>query len=230
MPSSDDRPDFAPAAAEDGNDKEFLPGDREYPRDHLVAPEEPPAAPARSYPLPMLIGGGVLFLALLIGGFIWVRMELGDPAERSNAGPEPLTTLAPREGTPAPLQTAAIGQRVQIEGLYGKGSVMVVRHEWSTEGDLPTSQGRQYLNLEVRYDAAEGSLFITPDFFAAYDVNKNEYLSGIGSGKEPIRPQELKAGQSATGWVSIEMPPGRSFFVISDEGINSLVMVDIPAP
>lgn len=180
--------------------------------------------------MPLVVLGVAILVALLVAGFIWLRIVLGDPASRDESGPEPLTTLAPRAGTPAPLQTAQEGQRVQIQGLYGRGSFMVVRHEWSTTGDLPTSQGRQYLNVEVRYDAAEGSLFIKPDFYSAFDVNKNEYLAGIGSGKDPIATQELKAGQSATGWVSIELPPGRSFFVVTDEGINPLVMVDIPGP
>lgn len=211
-------------------EKRILPGDPDYPLDKAVEPAAPPPAPPRTYPAPMVILGLVIFIALLIGGFVWLRLFLGDPATRGQVGPEPLTTLAPRQGTPAPLQTAQEGQRVQIEGLYGQGSFMVIRHEWSATGDLPTSQGRQYLNLEVRYDASAGSLFIKPDFFAAYDVNKNEYLSGIGSGKNPIRAQELKAGQSATGWVSIELPPGDSFFVLSDEGINPLVLVPIPGP
>lgn len=211
-------------------EKRLLPGDPDYPVDRVVEQAAPPPPPPRNYPAPLIILGMVLAIALVIGGFVWLRLSLGDPASRGQAGPEPLTTLAPRQGTPAPLQTAQIGERVQIEGLYGQGSFLVIRHEWSTKGDLPTSQGRQYLNLEVRYDASAGSLFIKPDFFAAYDVNKNEYLSGIGSGKDPIRPQELKAGQSATGWVSIELPPGPSFFVLSDEGINPLVLVQIPGP
>ncbi|MDO5683126.1 MAG: hypothetical protein Q4G46_09910 [Propionibacteriaceae bacterium] len=211
-------------------DREVLPGDRNYSAERHVAPAEPPLPPRRTYPKSLLIIGALFATALLVGGFIWLRMFLGDPAARNDLGPEPLTTLTPRAGTPMPLQTVKVGERVHIQGLYGDGSFMVVRHEWSPEGDLPTSLGRQYLNLEVRYDAGEGSLFIKPDFFAAYDVNKNEYLSGIGSGKEPIQPQELKNGKSATGWVSIEMPPGRSFFVVSDEGINPLVMVDIPGP
>lgn len=223
------KPDFAPGDP-DGNDQNLLPGDPNYSATRTFEPPEPPRQARRTYPTPLVVLGLVLLVALLVAGFIWLRMFLGDPAERSDPGPEPLTTLAPREGTPAPLQTAGEGQRVQIEGLYGRGSFMVVRHEWSTTGDLPTGEGRQYLNVEVRYDAAEGSLFIKPDFFSAYDVNKNEYLVGIGSGKDPIPPQELKAGQSATGWVSIELPPGRSFFVVTDEGINPLVMVDIPGP
>ncbi|WP_432558539.1 hypothetical protein [Granulicoccus sp. GXG6511] len=211
-------------------DREFLPGDRNYPVERRVVPDEPPPAPRRTYPKSLLIMGAVLVAALLVGGFVWLRVFLGDPAARSDVAPEPLTTLTPRSGTPMPLQTVDVGQRVPIQGLYGQGSFMVVRHEWSAEGDLPTSLGRQYLNVEVRYDSAEGSLFIKPDFFAAYDVNKNEYLSTIGSGKDPIQPQELQAGQSATGWVSVEVPPGRTFFVVSDEGINALVMVDIPGP
>jgi len=211
-------------------DRDLLPGDRSYPVDRTVVPEEPPPPPPQTFPKPLLILGAVLALALLAGAFVWVRIELGDPAARHDPPPDPLTTLAPRTGTPMPLQTVGIGQRVQIQGLYGTGSFMAVRHEWSQEGDLPTSLGRQYLNVEVRYDSGEGSLFIKPDFFAAYDANKNEYLSTIGSGKDPIQPQELKNGQSATGWVSIEVPPGRTFFVVSDEGINPLVMVDIPGP
>lgn len=170
-------------------------------------------------------------LALIIGGFIAIRIALGDPASRVESGEgDPMTTLAPRDGTPAPLQTASVGERVAIQGLYGTGSVMVVRHEWAADGELPATAGRQYLNVEIRYDSAEGSLFLKPDYFAAYDDAKTEYVAGIGSGKPQLPTQELKSGRSATGWVSVEMPPGQAFFVISDEAINPLVMVQIPGP
>lgn len=172
-----------------------------------------------------------MVLALIIGGFIAIRVALGDPANRveSDEG-DAMTTLAPREGTPAPLQRAGIGERVEIEGLYGTGSVMVVRHEWAADGELPATAGRQYLNVEIRYDSAAGSLFLKPDYFAAYDEDKTEYVAGIGSGKPQLPSQELQSGRSATGWVSVEMPPGQTFFVISDEAINPLVMVRIPGP
>lgn len=213
------------------NAPDFLPGDPNPPAERYSVPDEPKSAPAKRLPLPVVILGGVLALALLVGGFIGVRIMLGDPSERGTQGPgNPMTTLQPREGTPAPLQRADVGERVQIEGLYGEGSFMVVRHEWTTEGTLPTTAGRQYLNVEVRYDATEGSLFIKPDYFSAYDSAKNEYLAGIGSAKDQLPAQELQEGRSVTGWVSIELPPGMSFFVVSDEGINPLVMVNIPAP
>lgn len=218
VPSPDDQP-------------KFLPGDRDFPADRSIVPEEPPRPPARRVPIPVLVVGGLVVLALLTVGFIGIRIALGDPASRGAPGPgEPMTTLKPREGTPAPLQKARIGERIEIQGLYGKGTVMVVSHEWSDKGDLAPSQGRRYLNLNVRYDCTEGSLFLKQDYFTGYDLQKNEYYAGIGSGKDPLPTQELKAGRSATGWVSIELPPAQSFFVISDEGINPLVMVDIPRP
>lgn len=210
---------------------DFLPGDHNPPPEKVVVPETPPAPPARRYPLPLLILGGLLVAALLIGVFVLVRLSLGEPAGREAADPgEPGITLTPRTGTPAPLQLASPGERVQVEGLYGRGSVMVARAEWSDTGDLPPSEGRRYLNLELRYDVADGSMFVHPNYYAAYDEAKNEYYPGIGSGKPQLPQQEIKAGRSATGWVSIELPPGQSFFVISDEGINPLLMVEIPAP
>lgn len=209
---------------------ELLPGDRNFPADRLIVPEKPPAPPRRRYPMALLILGGVLALALLVGGFVAVRVALGDPSTRGAGPGDPMTTLKPREGTPAPLQRVEVGRRVPVEGLYGKGTFMVVRYEWSDQGDLPPTTGREYLNVEVRYDVAEGSMFINPDYFTAYDLAKNEYYVGIGSGKVPIGTQELKGGKTATGWVSIELPPEQSFFVVSDEGINALVMVDIPKP
>ena len=210
---------------------DYLPGDRNPPPDKLAVPEPPPPAPAPRYPLPLLILGGVLAVALVVGIFLAIRFSLdGAPGVEEPLDGEPGITLTPRTGTPAPLQTARPGDRVQIEGLYGTGSVLITRAEWSDTGDLPPSAGRMYLNVELRYDVAEGSMFIHPNYFTAYDLAKNEYYPGIGSGKQQLAAQELKAGQSATGWVSIELPPEQSFFVITDEGINPLVMVEIPAP
>lgn len=218
MPSEDNHPDF-------------LPGDLNPPPDKLFVREPAKPPPPRRFPVPLLVLGGVLVLALLVGGFIFLRVQLGDPSTRGPARPgDPLTTLTPRSGTPAPLQTAVVGERVQVEGLYGKGTVMVVRSEWSDQGDLAPSHGRQYLNLEVRYDVAEGSMFVHPNFYAVWDSAKIEYYPGIGSGKVQLGQQEIRAGRSVTGWVSIELPPGQSFFLISDEGINPLVLVEIPAP
>jgi hypothetical protein len=218
VPSPDERP-------------EFLPGDTNRPPEKLdvAEPAPPPAAPR--YPLPLLIVGGLLVVALLIGGFAVIRLSLGDPAAPNQAGPgEPLNTLTPRTGTPAPLQVARPGERVQVQGLYGSGTVMVVRAEWSDSGDLPPSEGRKYLNVEIRYDVAAGSMMVHPNFYAAYDAARNEYYPGIGSGKPQFAQQEINSGRSATGWVSIELPPGEVIFVISDEGINPLVAVEIPDP
>ena len=62
MPSPDHRPDF-------------LPGDPQPPREKLVVPEpEPP--PARRYPLPLIILGGVLVAALLVGGFVMAPNDI----------------------------------------------------------------------------------------------------------------------------------------------------------
>jgi hypothetical protein len=193
-------------------------------------PDLPPPAPTRRYPLPLLILGGVLAVALVVGLFLAIRITLGAPATRDVPDGHPGTTLTPRSGTPAPLQMAKPGDRVQVEGLYGTGSILVMRAEWSDTGDLPPSEGRMYLNVELRYDVARGAMFVHPNYFTAYDQAQNEYYPGIGSGKPQLPPQELKEGQSTTGWVSIELPPEQSFFVITDEGINPLVMVEIPKP
>lgn len=220
MSSSDQRPDF-------------LPGDRNPPPDRVDPPEQAtPPAPVKRYPLPLLILGAILVVAIVVGGFLLIRINLTDRATPELGTPtaEPGMTLTPRTGTPAPLQTTRPGERVRVEGLYGNGSVMVTRAEWSGSGDLPPGQGRMYLNVEVRYDVAQGSMFINPNFYTAYDTARTEYYPGIGSGKPPLPTQELKAGQSATGWISIELPPGETFFVITDEGINPLVMVEIPPP
>lgn len=225
MPLPDHRPDF-------------LPGDRNPPPERVVPEPTPaaplaPPAPVKRYPLPLLILGAVLVVAILAGVFLVIRINLDDSGAPDPAAVpigEPQMTLTPRTGTPAPLQMARPGQRVRVEGLYGNGSVMVTRAEWSDTGDLPPGQGRMYLNVELRYDVAEGSLFLHPNHYTAYDAAQTEYYPGIGSGKAQLPAQELKAGQSATGWVSIELPPGPTFFVITDEGINPLVMVEIPPP
>lgn len=209
---------------------------REEPAAYADEPEQAApqhAAPRSRIPNIVAIAGAALLVLGVLGGLLLWRFSGGTTTERPQEGPEasPTSTLTPRSGTPAPVQEVKVGQRVQIQGLYGKGSVMVTRAEWSDKGDLPPGAGRKYLNLELRYDASEGLLQLSKNQFAAYDLAKKEYLPGIGSGKDPLPDTEVKPGQPpVTGWVSIELPPDQTLFVISDEGINPLVIVDLPKP
>lgn len=208
--------------------------------------------PKKQVPTPVLILGVGILALVLFGGLVFWRMSQGEPSQPTApatqvAGPQeeeqpsngmPQTTLTPRTGTPPEIQSAKVGERKQIEGLYGKGTVMVVAAEWSEQGDLPPGDGKKYLNLDLRYDTSEGSLFVGPNNFAAYDANfakdptkREEYYVGIGSGKMPqFDAKEIKTNEQGRGWVSIEMPPGDVVVVISDESINPLVMVSVPKP
>ncbi|GAB3711695.1 hypothetical protein GCM10028815_27190 [Mariniluteicoccus flavus] len=200
----------------------------------MAEPEPADAAPQRAAgrgKIPTIVaaaGAALIVIGVLVGLLLW-RFS-GGSTERLE-GPEatPTPTLTPRSGTPAPVQEVKVGQRTNIVGLYGKGSVMITRTEWSDKGDLPPGEGKRYLNVELRYDCSEGILTLSKNQYAAYDLAKKEYLPGIGSGKDPIPDGEVRPGQQpVTGWVSIEMPPGQTLFVVSDEGINPLVIVDIP--
>ncbi|GAB3622911.1 hypothetical protein GCM10027418_09930 [Mariniluteicoccus endophyticus] len=196
-------------------------------------PEAAPQRAAARSRVPSIVavaGAGVLVLGVLIGLLMW-RLSGGAPEQLQGPDSTPTPVLTPRAGTPAPVVEAKVGQRVPIEGLYGKGTVMVTKYEWSDKGDLPPGQGRNYLNVELRYDCSEGVIQINKNLYAAYDLAKKEYLSGIGSGKEPLPDTELKPGTPpVTGWISMEVPPGQTLFTIADEGMNTIVIVDLPKP
>ncbi|NNG21374.1 hypothetical protein HJ590_17820 [Naumannella sp. ID2617S] len=209
------------------------PGHRPMPGDEDYVPTEerppgPPAPPRKKVPLPVLVLGIGVLVAALVVFFFFLRGQLNRPL--GDVDPSPTPTLVPRSGTPAPVQHGAVGQRMTVEGLYGKGTILVLKAEWSDKGDLPPDPGRQYLNLELRYDCTEGTMVTSNNFYAVYDTRKTEYLPGIGAGKQPLGDGELKAGQSRQGWVSVEMPPGPALVVISDEGINPLVILEVPKP
>lgn len=212
-------------------------GRDDFGQDAVSAGVEEPAIPqhaAPRSPIPTIVAvaGAALLVLGVLGGLLLWRFSGGTTTERQE-GPKasPSSTLTPRSGTPAPVQEVKVGQRAAIEGLYGKGSVIVTRAEWSDKGDLPPGAGKRYLNLELRYDCTEGLLQLSKNQYAAYDLAKKEYLPGIGAGKDPLPDTEVKPGQApVTGWISIELPPGRTLFVISDEGINPLVIVDLPKP
>lgn len=196
--------------------------------------------PGRGTPQVVLaLGVGVLALAVLVAGwFTWRLIDnrnpaSGPPSAATGAGddaePGLGATLTPREGTPAPQQSGRVGEPVAYLGIYGRGSVTVASYEWSDHGDLPPSDGRSYLNLELRLQTMDGSIIVRPIHFAGYDAKGQEYLPGIGSGKMPqVSDQELTAGQSLRTWVSLDIPRGPTKFVISDEGINPLVSYEIP--
>ncbi|WP_133626637.1 hypothetical protein [Enemella evansiae] len=207
-----------------------MPGDDDYVAEpeHTPGPPPAPAGRVKKFPTPVLVLGAGVLLAALVVLFFFIRMQVTQPTGDVDASPTP--TLTPRTGTPAPLQHGSVGQRVTVEGLYGKGTIMVAAAEWSDKGDLPPGEGKQYLNLKLRYDCTEGTMLTSPNYYAVYDTSKNEYLPGIGAGKDPLGDNELKAGQSKEGWVSVEMPPGPALLVISDEGINGLIVTEIPKP
>lgn len=236
--SRDDEP--ADAAPDDFGHDDFGHDDFGHEDDSRPA-AEPVAAPAprRAAPtrpkIPTVVaaaGAAVLVIGVLAGLLLW-RFSGGSlPGQTEGPGdPTPSSTLTPRTGTPAPVQEAKVGQRTPILGLYGRGTVTVTRAEWSDSGDLPPGAGRKYLNVELRYDCTEGVLQLSKNQYAAYDLAKKEYLPGIGSGKDPLPDAEVQPGQPpTTGWISIELPPGQTLFVVSDEGINPLVIVDLPKP
>lgn len=210
-----------------------MPGDDDYSDDPVdqPGPDPVPGVPRpapRKIPTPVVVFGAGVLLAALVVLFFFIRTQVNQPL--GDVDPTPTPTLTPRSGTPAPLQQGAIGQRMTVEGLYGKGTIMLSAAEWSDRGDLPPADGKQYLNLKLRYDCTEGTMLTSPNFIAVYDTNKTEYLPGIGAGKDPLGDNELKAGQSKEGWASVEMPPGPALLVISDEGINGLIVIEIPKP
>lgn len=208
-----------------------MPGDDDYVAEQPDAQTPPPVPPrpARSkIPTPVLVLGAGVLIAALVVLFFFIRTQVNQPL--GDVDPSPTPTLTPRSGTPAPLQHGAVGQRMTVEGLYGKGTIMLTEVEWSDKGDLPPGEGKRYLNLKLRYDCTEGTMLTSPNFYAVYDTKKNEYLPGIGAGKDPLGDNDLKAGQTKEGWVSVEMPPGPALLVISDEGINPLIVTEIPKP
>lgn len=181
---------------------------------------------------PMLIIVGALVLALVIAGGLYLRSqrlqrEVGTDGQPS-AGE---TTLVPRTGEPPVPQTARVGQRVHVQGLYGTGWVTVVTTEWSDRGSIPPKND-VYFNIDLLVEAEEGTLLVRSTQYATYDTSAEMYVPTIGADKQPfLTDQEVTGpGTSARGWVSFDVPRQPLRLEITDEGYNQLVTIDVFPP
>lgn len=193
-------------------------------------PQLPPRRAARARSTIVVAIVTLVVVVGVIAGLLMWRVR-GGSIDNPEAEAAPTTTLTPRSGGPEHIQETKVGARTAIRGIYGSGTVMVTKVEWSDKGDLPPGPGRKYLNIELRYEATDGVLVLSKNQYAVYDMAKKEYLAGIGAGKDPLPDRELRpTDPPVSGWVSFEVPVDQMLLSIADEGINPLVILDIPKP
>lgn len=198
----------------------------------------------RRLPLPVVALGAAVLLLVLVGGVVAYRVNTGDPQAKPTAAapsgqgqaPEdvdPESQLTPRDGEPEPLREGTLGTANDYLGLYGRGKLTVLKHEWSDAGDIAPAAGKKYLNLQVQVTATQDVVLVKPIQFTVRSAGQSggdDLLPTIGSGKDDQLSYEmLRPPDSATFWVSFEAPQQASVLYFADEGINTLLAIPVPA-
>lgn len=180
--------------------------------------------------MPFIVLGAILVVGVIIGVIVSL-VGARTTAPEQTSGPDPEPTLSPRSGTPMPVQAGVLGESTEITGLYGNGSILVNRATWHTTGDIPPTEGRQYLTLEFEVETREGLIVLQKEMFTAYEADETEHVPTIGSGEpNDLGNTEVTPGSPVTFTVSFDLQPGATTVIMADEGYNSLVVYEVPGP
>jgi hypothetical protein len=115
-------------------------------------------------------------------------------------------TPAPRTPVPGEVTPVAIGQPVTV----GASTYTVLRvADPETPGFFATNPGMRRVALEVRQEAASGTVRYSFGLFRIRDSAGDEHSWAITNSEPNFGSGDLAARQSRTGWISFQIPEGR---------------------
>lgn len=183
-----------------------------------------------------------LVLGLVAGGGYFATLLLQPTAEPSPSSPAtpasselPIVTVTPTPPQPSQTQLASggdVGQTLRITDATGTqlGQLSVLSATWTNQGEAAPAADQLYLILEVEVVSTRKSLRIHPTLFEVSD-GAQEYLPAFGPAlSQSVPGRSLAKGESITGQLGYQLPPGPVSLRMLDSSLRELVRVEIPGP
>lgn len=159
----------------------------------------------------------------------------GAPASQAASQPAASKPAAPQSAPSEPASSQAtepeeqtIPVTIEFEGQDGKGKVTINDYAWSKKGF--TAPENTYLAIDVTVEGVEGKVSYNPLYFTVQDADAREYNITIGGSKEPsLQSGDLAPGKKARGWVEFDLPQGAVTLKMTDEFLQDVLEVSVPA-
>jgi FlaG/FlaF family flagellin (archaellin) len=130
-------------------------------------------------------------------------------------------------GQPIP-QIPAQGDRIEFTTSDGSGQLILLRHSWVTNGQVPPSSGN-YLRVEVELSCTAGAVDYDPYNFQVFDQTGRLFETAIeGAGDSMLETGTLHPGQRVRGTIAFDMPHSEATLLMSDDSNQTVTALKVP--
>jgi FlaG/FlaF family flagellin (archaellin) len=185
-------------------------------------PISPPAASTRSMAkpasrLPTVITVAVIFVVAVVVAAASLVAHFADTQ----------ATAPVSSGQPIP-QIPAQGDRIEFTTSDGSGQLILLRHSWVTNGQVPPSSGN-YLRVEVELSCTAGAVDYDPYNFQVFDQTGRLFETAIeGAGDSMLETGTLHPGQRVRGTIAFDMPHSEATLLMSDDSNQTVTALKVP--
>jgi hypothetical protein len=185
-------------------------------------PISPPAPSTRSMAkpasrLPTLITVAVIFVVAVVVAAASLVAHFADTQ----------ATAPVSSGQPIP-QIPAQGDRIEFTTSDGSGQLILLRHSWVTNGQVPPSSGN-YLRIEVELSCTAGAVDYDPYNFQVFDQTGRLFETAIeGAGDSMLETGTLHPGQRVRGTIAFDMPHSEATLLMSDDSNQTVTALKVP--
>jgi hypothetical protein len=185
-------------------------------------PISPPAPSTRSMAkpasrLPTVITVAVIFVVAVVVAAASLVAHFADTQ----------ATAPVSSGQPIP-QIPAQGDRIEFTTSDGSGQLILLRHSWVTNGQVPPSSGN-YLRIEVELSCTAGAVDYDPYNFQVFDQTGRLFETAIeGAGDSMLETGTLHPGQRVRGTIAFDMPHSEATLLMSDDSNQTVTALKVP--
>jgi Domain of unknown function (DUF4352) len=185
-------------------------------------PISPPAPSTRSMAkpasrLPTVITVAVIFVVAVVVAAASLVAHFADTQ----------ATAPVSSGQPIP-QIPAQGDRIEFTTSDGSGQLILLRHSWVTNGQVPPSSGN-YLRVEVELSCTAGAVDYDPYNFQVFDQTGRLFETAIeGAGDSMLETGTLHPGQRVRGTIAFDMPHSEATLLMSDDSNQTVTALKVP--